>query len=461
MGGYSTLTSATGRKQSTGGESTQASGDVDRQYQLGGLFSTVIWDEAQALRYLETQVSLTARSLAPTFNLCISATPIFNRREDFADPLTLSDDDPEAWKQLCPALILRYILDPRIPDTFAGFRLGKIWRHCMIKRSFMSAIPFGSNKTIGSSIPPVVSKVINTRLTKEERLTYEREAQPLLAELLRRLPNRKVVWRAENYRKLVLLSTWLPFIHVHQTVMAPSLRSATEKAYEKTLVYRWAKLINKKLPEAEVPAKSNYSKQLELLLRGSPRLRELLPLVCDRVLRKADKVTVFVLLPAQGVYLAAAFYLVGIDARFLHSGLKQEEREELVRTFTEDRKGVMVLILTYRIGNPGRIQAIGRLQRVDQRYIVLVHELHVANTFNTMLVQNKLKKAIPSMTAELSQEIFSMCEQNGDIDLGQWAIGPEGALVKRGEDLEEVADQVWLSGVRVIQELLQLMDGKE
>ncbi|KAM5449447.1 hypothetical protein MaudCBS49596_004928 [Microsporum audouinii] len=76
-----------------------------------------------------------------------------------------------------------------------------------------------------------------------------------------------------------------------------------------------------------------------------------------------------------------------------------------------------------------------------------------------MLVQNKLNKAIPSMTAELSQEIFSMCEQNGDIDLGQWAIGPEGALVKRGEDLEEVADQVWLSGVRVIQELLQLMDG--
>ncbi|EFQ97362.1 hypothetical protein MGYG_00401 [Nannizzia gypsea CBS 118893] len=89
-----------------------------------------------------------------------------------------------------------------------------------------------------------------------------------------------------------------------------------------------------------------------------------------------------------------------------------------------------------------RVQAIGRLQRVDQR----------------------LSKAIPSMVAELNKQIFRAKEEGNEIDLGQWAVGADGALVKRGEEgerMEEDAESTWLVGEDVVRRLPQLMGGEE
>ncbi|WEW56227.1 hypothetical protein PRK78_001666 [Emydomyces testavorans] len=470
--------------------------DANWPHNLGGLFSTVIWDEAQALRHLETQASTAARWLAPTFDICISATPIFNRKEDFAgyvplickakeipatganeNPFELPDDDPGANRRLCPIAIQEYILKDEIPDTVAGLRMGKVWERCMIKRLFASCIPFDSTRSIGSSIPPVISKVVNTGFTQNERKTYDFLSAPLRRNLFRRLKEGKIVWRAAYYRKLVLITTWLSFIHVHGTVMASFMNVSARMAYEKKMAYQWMKIVKIKVPDLELPEEDNFLAQLEFLLRGGPRLRELLPLVCDTVLRQKDKITIFVLFPAQAVYVAAALNLAGIDARILHSGLNQNEREELVHSFTKDQDHVMVLILTYALGSTGlnlqtlchnaiifdsppseplRIQAIGRLQRYD----VVVHELRVQDTFNTQLVFKRLGKAVPSMVAEMNKDMFLIQEGRNDVDLGQWAVTSSGKIIKRGElGSDSVEEEEWLSGERAIRALLELVCG--
>ena len=76
----------------------------------------------------------------------------------------------------------------------------------------------------------------------------------------------------KSYRKLALLTTWLGFQYVSESVTAKDTKNAAAMAYQKTLVHKWAVHVGKKNPDFAVPAADDYFNQLVFLLRGSPRL---------------------------------------------------------------------------------------------------------------------------------------------------------------------------------------------
>ncbi|KAM5480548.1 hypothetical protein McanMca71_002413 [Microsporum canis] len=135
---------------------------------LCDLFGTVVLDEAHLVKNRETQTASVVLWLEPKFYLLLTATPISNRIEDFLGYAPLIFNDSGAWSlegleklgaqkatnpfELAndhPAIVLRYtelaikkyIYGEDVYPTVAGYRLGKNFEGCLIKRSFASCIP--------------------------------------------------------------------------------------------------------------------------------------------------------------------------------------------------------------------------------------------------------------------------------------------------------------------------------
>ena len=105
------------------------------------------------------------------------------------------------------------------------------------------------------------------------------------------------------------------------------------------------------------------------------------------------------------------------------------------------------------------IQALGRARRLgNPSNLIQSYELFLKDSFNARHVQWNMKKALPTVAAELNRQLFSgnegsEYEGEGDIDLGEWVI-LNGELI-RGDD-ERVS---WMERVEP-EELLQFLMGK-
>lgn len=72
---------------------------------------------------------------------------------------------------------------------------------------------------------------------------------------------------------------------------------------------------------------------LEYLLRGSPKLRAMLPVICDQILLYNEKSVIWCVNPAQHLFIGAALHLCSIDAHVFHSELDHYGLEMLVQAF--------------------------------------------------------------------------------------------------------------------------------
>lgn len=244
---------------------------------------------------------------------------------------------------------------------------------------------------------------------------------------------------------------------------------------------------DRRVPYSQSPSSIKATTKLELLLRGSPKLRALLPIVTEQVIVHRERAIIWCAFPATQVFVCAALREAQIDAR-IHVGtaisiellkkdgwhateireeMQAEHGSDLIETFNSKPDECMVLVCLYGVGASGlnlqsmcrnvhlfdaaRSQAavdhaIGRTCRLGQSRSVLVHEYRLKKSFHDEMILRNRKKAQPGMVTDLSTAIFKdLLEEDDDSDgkfapldrksLAKWVVR-EGALVELDEDEE-------------------------
>jgi hypothetical protein len=159
-----------------------------------------------------------------------------------------------------------------------------------------------------------------------------------------------------KYRQLALLTAWIDFQYVHASVKASGMAAAARRAYDKRLIFDWLNKIMKGKGLSDglnIDTPGDVEKAMTIILRSSPRLRAMLPIIAEHVLELQEKGIVWVLFPAQQIFVAAALILAGIDCRVFHAGLTSMERANLVKEFNESKNTAMVLVCSYLVNSAG------------------------------------------------------------------------------------------------------------
>ncbi|KAK2805185.1 hypothetical protein FQN51_000708 [Onygenales sp. PD_10] len=174
---------------------------------------------------------------------------------------------------------------------------------CFVRRTLSSSIPFDSNNKIRRDIPMSHHRVIQAPFSAQEQKLYDKLTPPLYCCLIQPLRDGCLAWNMAKYRQLCLLTTWLEFQHVHESVKAASIPVAVRKAKDGTLLFDWMRqVMTQEGVEFDLDSSSSVEAKSEVLthvLHSSPRLQALLPLVIDLVIRDKEKAIVWCLIPAQ------------------------------------------------------------------------------------------------------------------------------------------------------------------
>lgn len=452
-------------------------------YRLTGCFGTTVFDEAHSLRNPESNLSLTAHWLESDFNLLISGTLFYSGISDMKGyaPLLFKT---ASWSMesihghgldgaaglfsiavghplepmLCTADALNFALDKENTPEQSGALIRRILSLLLVRRTLSSQIPFQSGNSIGNNIPPSQTKVLRLELEEHEQDPYDAFHMKNKRHLFIRDSNHpnRFIWNYMKLRRLVLASSWLGFIFLEGSLHSNNITGALKLLCRNKLINMWKSTIKDQTPIDKEAAQdfyrttidhtdSRYTENLELLLRGSPKLRKMLPILMDQVLVHGEKSCIWVMFPAEQVYLAAALHEVGIDFGVLHGGLDPADRAEMITAFTTRATDCMVLLCSYSVDSSGLNlqafcrnvhlfspptsrsvieQAIGRVQRIGQTRVVLVYEYRVSGTFNAYMVNRNKSRAIPGIVTELSPDMALSVgqEQQTSLDMDRWVL---------------------------------------
>jgi hypothetical protein len=466
---------------------------------LDGLFGRVILDEAQLVKNFTAQTSTAVAWLDASFHVCLSATPLHNSHYDFEgfegfifspeteklwepanlqqlgvtetdNPFALPPDHPGRRLILTKRAAANFIWHRSIHKAIQGERLGMIFEQCLIRRSLTSRIPFRTGPRVGEDIPPSHHVIIDCPMTPDEEKNYA-DMTPILYRKLVTRKNGKLMWNMDKLRRLCLVTSWQGFKHVHASVKAKDIQAAIRIGNEKRLLYLWLNKVaaGDGVPkpfddESPGPDADLEQKALILLLRSSPRLRAMVLKIVEEVVQLGEKSVVWCCFPAQQALVNAVLRLCNIDCRVLHAALTHEERDRLIKEFNNSPDTAMVLICSYSVNATGLNlqarcrnthlfdyplsegtvqQAVGRLRRLGQRWIVKVFEYRVPNSFNTRQITHTMSKAMPGLVADLDRALFRLNElDDGKVVISNWGLDEDGELVNwaDGERPENIDD---------------------
>jgi hypothetical protein len=400
---------------------------------LENCFRVMVLDEAHMLRNLDTQTSQCLRWYRGNFNILLTATPTFNTINDFLgiapfilNPLRECPDVPDGFHPLKPTAdnleviftisgLRRHVFQNKdLPGISKGQALLPIWKRCVIRRTLQSCIPFHSGNQIGDTIPVAISKTVKVQFSEFEKLTYDRQAEPILEKLYVRsrkqesaeagdgTQRRKLIIRSDKLRLLIMLQTWIPLALIQHSLHAtksPQLDGQLQTnrlakvLVRKILKVNWEVQYNRYLlatrqaelnatveafpkesqatpcastqvaptqpvhvePPEPVPSQADLNNHTILiyLLVGSPKMRKMLAIIRDQVFRFREKSIVWCANPAQQFYVAATLKMAYIDAQVFHAGLGPEERAKLTKTFTSNPNELQVLVNSYYVNSAG------------------------------------------------------------------------------------------------------------
>ncbi|GAB1199547.1 hypothetical protein APSETT444_008897 [Aspergillus pseudonomiae] len=484
----------------------------DFPHLLEGCFSDVIIDEAHTLRNSDTSQSQVVYWLKASFYLLLTATPIYNSREDMRgyipllfhppsqadkdilkklgrDVFKLPPENPARYICCTGEAVEEYILDRKVPPMTAGERLRVVFGLTMIRRALTSRLQSFGSRMIGSDIPPTHRRVCTVVFSREEQEMYTRASAPHFDGLFMKNPDdpTKVVWNMAKLRNLCLLTSWLGFEYLKHTLYATKIPNACGKLEEGTLGTVFARTILRKM-NSQYP-KSIYQSiesivetrrtwVLEYLLKGSPKMRAMLPVLRDQVIVHGEKAIVWTQFPAEQIYVAAILKEANIDAEVFHAGLTRDERMNLVERFTQKRDECMVLICTYNVNAAGINlqnlcrnvhllsvglsksiinQAIGRVSRLGQERMTFVYEYRLESSFDQELVSRSERKALPGLIADLGEGfIFPSISKGGKGLLNSWVVR-DGELYQlaSGESVRkgDITDSMF-----ILQKLMRSME---
>lgn len=483
----------------------------DFPFNIQECFHDVVLDEAHSLRNPMSSQTRAVYWLAASFHLLLSATLLYNSRDDmrgympllFTTPsiwghtdwttlgvsteqnvFELPEDHPGAKLRCSVEAVEKYVLNQQVAPDVSGDRFRLVLKRLMIRRNLTSRIPFDSPMPIGADIPPIERKVINVIFSKPEDEMFSDLASNLRKGLFTRSPadRNKFIYNMRKLRMLMLLSSWLGMHYVESSLEAQNIPVVVSKLKTREVAPFMAKaieemvVVNKTAMAHFFKHASSLTNQrrtwcLEFLLRGSPKMRAMLPILRDQVIIHGEKAIVWTQFPAEQVYVAATLVEANFNARVFHAGLSVHERSVLIKQFTQDPTSCSVLICSYGVNamglnlqnlcrnvhlfSPGMSkavvdQAIGRVCRLGQTRIVLVYEYQLENKFNAMLVKRNKLKAVPGLVAEMSPDEFSMA-----LDIGRWVVRG-GEAYRLGNDEAPTVDDKTDSSA-VLEALLVLL----
>lgn len=482
---------------------------------LAGLFSDVVLDEGHFVRNPDSGVSMAVRWADPDFYLIMSATIFFNNIHDFngyvdlvvpkhsddewegsnleklgvtadCDPFSLPLDHPAASLMVTRRTIKRNILTNKVTTVVASVFAKKLLSLLMVRRTLSSVIQINDKKmVIGARIPASHTRVINVAFSRKEQRLYDKLVRPHYRRLIFNLPNGKFAINMKKLRLLTLTTSFLGMEQVEKLLTSSNLPAMLKLFSLKTMCQSLAKTVGsgERVLDTKKWLKSVRSKGKKLkpdlnaivtLMRGSPKLRALIPLVVHNVLVRDEKQLIWCNFPANQLHIAAVLREIGIHAQIYHAKLDFKEREKLVRSFTHSG-GCMVLIIStavncFGLNLHGKCnemhfydlpmtkalldQAIGRLRRFGQLLVVIVYMYIVQNSWNIRQVQKSNEKAVAGTICDLNSSVFRMVVQSrDDVEFPGWVIR-EGRLTRLGEGEEAGPDDI-TEDQAILQAILQ------
>ncbi|KAF5854715.1 hypothetical protein ETB97_000807, partial [Aspergillus alliaceus] len=208
----------------------------------------------QELRNSTSLQSVACQWLEADWNLLLSGTPWYNSIADFRGYMPFLFRNPDDWNSellqenkikdedlftispghslefmLCNKMLLeRYVFASGIYPEEAGQRLRRVLSLLMIRRTITSTVPFKDGTMIGSNIPGSQKKAVQVKFDQYELITYmsaEKDCKKGLF-IRDRVDNRKFHWNSRKLRKLTLLSSWLGFVFLAQSLHAEQVPAA-------------------------------------------------------------------------------------------------------------------------------------------------------------------------------------------------------------------------------------------
>ncbi|CRG88522.1 putative ATP-dependent helicase C23E6,02 [Talaromyces islandicus] len=477
---------------------------------LAGLFFDVILDEGHYIRNKDSAISIAVQWSEASFYLIMTATILFNSIYDFlgyvplilpedsdsewnddnlknldvtpsCDPFSLPEDHPAACLMLTHRILQRKILTNKVTITVASVYIKKLLSQLMVRRTLSSIIEINNQRVvIGARILPSHTVMVNVAFSRKEKRLYDRLCLPHYRKLIFEIEDNKFAINMAKLRMLTLLTSYLGFEYCEQLVTSKNLLEVLKLFKLNTLCQSLAETVGnneyirlpkKWIKKARIKGKrrSPDINAARTLLRGSPKLRAMFPLVAYNVLVRGKKQLIWCNFPANQIHIAAILRECGVKASIFHAKLTMKEREQLIREFTSEG-GCMVLIISVAVNCFGLNlhgmcnemhfydipmtkalleQAIGRLRRFGQLWVVIVHIYVVKESWNMRQLAKADEKAMASVICDLNMNIFNMRvlvrlgegEKPGDDDVTDDQAILHAIQSQLIEQIGEAADQ--------------------
>jgi SNF2 family DNA or RNA helicase len=188
-----------------------------------------------------------------------------------------------------------------------GRRLAMVLQKIMLRRTQTSIL---DGIAIAKSLPRVQRSVFECEFTPTERAHYEYMMEDESSKLFKKSKNEKAVeWSTTAYRKWSLLASWLGFEYLldykaatlksrRKNMDALSILRDVRKGQERLKIPKAGLL-----PITKDTKTTEIQKILEWHCAGSPKLRQLLPLLAEIVVLRKEKALIWVNNPAQAEWL--------------------------------------------------------------------------------------------------------------------------------------------------------------
>ena len=92
------------------------------------------------------------------------------------NPFEYANDHPRARLRLNTAAFNMFVVNRAQGPAAQGVALSKIWRECLIRRGYRSALPYNSTNTIGASLPACRMAVLDLSFPPEAQRLYDEHA---------------------------------------------------------------------------------------------------------------------------------------------------------------------------------------------------------------------------------------------------------------------------------------------
>ncbi|KAJ4326067.1 hypothetical protein N0V94_000229 [Neodidymelliopsis sp. IMI 364377] len=472
-------------------------------HQLSSLFERVILDEGHIIRHQSDDVGFAISSINGRYRHILSGTPTFDGIEEFAgimrflqdpeldkeqrlrdmgftkkqlrdgthekhgkitplesalywgDTYLLNDADPKAPLKFTAEAMNKYLFDKVYNQGVGysteqqGLRLSQVLKKVMIRRTQTSLL---NGTPIAKSLPSVQRQIYMCEFTKEEQEHYTYMMQDETTKLFKKGKDEKSVeWSTTAYRQWCLLASWLGFQYLldykaskfgekRKKMNALTILQDVQKGQDRLKVPK-----DKQIPLKKGTKITDVQALLQFHCTGSPKLRQLLPILAEVVVLRKEKALLWVNNPAQAEWLEHVLTLCGIVVAQLRPDLTQREQDRILRDFNSAEGKIRVLICSYMVSCAGlnlqkqcrtsieyepppnesvRTQELGRVRRRGQpspwvRHITLLTK----DTLNTKQDSEAILKNLPSLMTQLNMEVWGRADDDGrTYRLGEFVL---------------------------------------